>query len=89
MDHGPPGSSVHRILQARIQEWVAMSYKLIILPNTTSKKNGERMANMKETSVFLEKKMQKKKKKVPHNNKKGPYQEHITWMSAFAATLES
>ena len=40
-----------------------MSYKLIILPNTTSKKNGERMANLKETSVFLEKKMQKKKKK--------------------------
>ena len=24
MDHGPPGSSVHGILQARIQEWVAM-----------------------------------------------------------------
>ena len=63
MDHGLPGSSVHRILQARIQEWVAMSYKLIILLSTTSKKSGERMANLKETSVFLEKKMQKKKKK--------------------------
>ena len=24
MDHGPPGSSVHGILQARILEWVAM-----------------------------------------------------------------
>ena len=24
MDHSPPGSSVHRILQARILEWVAM-----------------------------------------------------------------
>ena len=47
------------------------------------------MANLKETSVFLEKKMQKKKKKVPHSNKKGPHQEHITGMSAFAASLES
>ena len=26
MDHGPPGSSVHRILQARILEWVASSF---------------------------------------------------------------
>ena len=25
MDHSPPGSSVHGILQARILEWVAMS----------------------------------------------------------------
>ena len=25
-DHGPPGSSVHRILQARILEWVAMPF---------------------------------------------------------------
>ena len=24
MDHSPPGSSVHEILQARILEWVAM-----------------------------------------------------------------
>ena len=48
-----------------------MSYKLIILPNTTSKKNGERMANMKETSVFLEKKMQKKKKKSSPQQQKG------------------
>ena len=28
MDHGPPGSSVHGILQARIQEWVAISFSL-------------------------------------------------------------
>ena len=26
MDHGPPGSSVHGILQARILEWVAISF---------------------------------------------------------------
>ena len=26
MDCSPPGSSVHRILQARILEWVAISY---------------------------------------------------------------
>ena len=24
MDHRPPGSSVHRILEARVLEWVAM-----------------------------------------------------------------
>ena len=24
MDHSPPGSSVHEILQARVLEWVAM-----------------------------------------------------------------
>ena len=26
MDHSPPGSSVHRILQVRILEWVAMPF---------------------------------------------------------------
>ena len=26
MDHSPPGSSVHGISQARIVEWVAISY---------------------------------------------------------------
>ena len=26
MDYIPPGSSVHKILQARILEWVAISY---------------------------------------------------------------
>ena len=26
MDHGPPGSSVHGILQARVLEWVAISF---------------------------------------------------------------
>ena len=26
MDHSPPGSSVHRILQARILKWVAMPF---------------------------------------------------------------
>ena len=26
IDHSPPGSSVHRIFQARILEWVAISY---------------------------------------------------------------
>ena len=28
MDSSPPGSSVHRILQARILEWVAISFLL-------------------------------------------------------------
>ena len=26
MDHSPPGSSVHGLLQARILEWVAISF---------------------------------------------------------------
>ena len=26
MDHGPPGSSVRGILQARVLEWVAISF---------------------------------------------------------------
>ena len=26
MDYGPPGSSFHRIIQARILEWVAISF---------------------------------------------------------------
>ena len=26
VDYGPPGSSVHRVLQARILEWVALSF---------------------------------------------------------------
>ena len=31
MDHAPPGSSVHGILQARILEWVAISFSNVIL----------------------------------------------------------
>ena len=30
MDSSPPGSSVHRILQTRILEWVAISFSTII-----------------------------------------------------------
>jgi len=36
MDSSPPGSSVHRILQARILEWVAISFSKLIY--YTSKK---------------------------------------------------
>ena len=32
MDHSPPGSSVQRILQARILEWVAMPFSRGIFP---------------------------------------------------------
>ena len=28
MDYSPPGSSVHRICQARIPEWVAISFSM-------------------------------------------------------------
>ena len=31
IDSSPPGSSVHRILQARILEWVAISFSLCVL----------------------------------------------------------
>ena len=31
MDSGPPGSSVHWILEARILEWVAMLLLLLLL----------------------------------------------------------
>ena len=31
MDYGPPGSSVHGILQARILEWVAISFSNIYI----------------------------------------------------------
>ena len=33
MDHSPPGYSVHRILQARILEWVAISFSTTIWPS--------------------------------------------------------
>ena len=32
MDYNPPGSSVHGILQARILEWVAISFSRGIFP---------------------------------------------------------
>jgi len=31
MDNSPPGSSVHRILQARILEWVAFSVDSLVM----------------------------------------------------------
>ena len=33
MDYSLPGSSVHGILQARILEWVAIPFKLVLLIN--------------------------------------------------------
>ena len=37
MDSSPPGSSVHRILQARILEWVATSFSKIKTAATAAK----------------------------------------------------
>ena len=31
IDYGPPGSSVHGILQARILEWVAISFSVLYM----------------------------------------------------------
>ena len=36
MDSSPPGSSVHRTLQARIQEWIAISFSHILYPISVS-----------------------------------------------------
>ena len=36
VDGSPPGSSVHRILQARILEWVAISFSRGIFPTQGS-----------------------------------------------------
>ena len=36
MDCSPPGSSVHKILQARVLEWVAISYSRGIFPTQGS-----------------------------------------------------
>ena len=30
MDYGPPGSTVHELLQARILEWVAVSFSRVL-----------------------------------------------------------
>ena len=31
MDSSPPGSSIHRILQARILEWGAISFSMLLI----------------------------------------------------------
>ena len=36
MDYSPPGSSVHGILQARVLEWVAISFSRKIFPTQGS-----------------------------------------------------
>ena len=36
MDDSPPGSSVHGIFQARILEWVAISFSRVVQPRLTS-----------------------------------------------------
>ena len=40
MDCSPPGSSVHGILQARIQEWVAMPFSIQRNPRADLLQNG-------------------------------------------------
>ena len=47
MDCSPPGSSVHGILQARIPEWVAISYSILLGPFRKSQKarGGEEINN--------------------------------------------
>ena len=39
MDCSPPGSSVHRIFQARVLEWGAIAFSVLLL-QTTTKCNG-------------------------------------------------
>ena len=42
MDCSPPGSSVHGIFQARILEWVAISYSRYVLWNVSDIGSKER-----------------------------------------------
>jgi len=41
MDSSPPGSSVHRILQARILEWVAIAFSIMLERENQNYKHGE------------------------------------------------
>ena len=38
MDHIPPGFPVHLIFQARVLEWVAISYSISLISNAKEKK---------------------------------------------------
>ena len=57
MDSSPPGSSVHRILQARVLKWVAISFSMRGKQSVAEKKKeekeqtqGRRMEGMKGRS---------------------------------------
>ena len=46
MDCSLPGSSVHGILQARILEWVAISFSSIIIGNWNAKEGSRKISGM-------------------------------------------
>ena len=53
MDFGPPGSSVHGILQARILEWVAISFKGEANEMQKPHHRGSRVKKLKEKNLTL------------------------------------
>ena len=50
IDGSPPGSSVHRILQARILEWVAISFSKMIQSYLEGKTSGNENILMQSRS---------------------------------------
>ena len=53
MDCSPPGSSVHGILQARIQEWVAISFSTILHKLFQNTEEEKTFLNLNEASITL------------------------------------
>ena len=41
MDYSPPGSSVHGIFQARVLEWGAIAFSIVIITRLKLKKAGK------------------------------------------------
>ena len=51
----PPGSSVHEILQARIQEWVAISFSKIALGSPKERYYFERLKSPRMVQLHVKK----------------------------------
>ena len=61
MNHSPPGSSVHGILQARILEWIAISFSRD-LPDPGVKPTSPAMAD----EIFITEPSEKPKELLSH-----------------------
>ena len=71
MDCSPPGSPVHGIFQARIQEWVAIAISVLSLRHLTSSFGNSKQGNTKE-----QKKIRNRKKKEDRMKTKTQSPEH-------------
>ena len=74
MDYSPPGSSVHRILQARILEWVAVSYSR----GSSQPKDQTRVSCIVSRLYYLS------HQKVQVPTPKCPKQEDVVYLSGCA-----